>query len=821
MDRGLDLLQQSKDIADRYGLIPSDVTQSGMIKYLSSNPNRNYISYNRNIESAVDDKGRSKISTSSICSYMSPYTPNKRLSFMHSTGTGKTRKSLLAAMQYNRDITLVAVHSVQLSPFLSEMSPGGVIDKLYPWFRKRMDVITCKSVSAAVNQGDTGRLDYYFKGRVIIVDEVHHIRSTSEKQGSKSSLFDSMIDVLDCYKESIVFFLTATPLVDTATEMVGVYRLLKPGFSVDTNIQYLAHDLKGYVSSLEKSNLETSKTEVKCVMEEDGEQWRLYDKHQDDRTSVHSKTMAVSRFITLDDPDASECVTPTQTIVDSMIEGMTFETKQEYHDLCIEALKFISVKMYRLVQHLRTHTGYPKFIFDSWKKRGGVERVVDVLCMPAIGYHCVSSVSEAMDMTRGPKILALHRLSHTRTKSSVVKDLLDLYNSEDNSKGGIIELLIAAPMFAESMSLRTARESHVLMTPWNITGYIQILGRVNRRSSLWYLPVEDRKIKNYTYVLYKPDGSETVESTIERMAKRKYKEILPLLSIMRESSIEKLYNADSPIRPMSPMPGVLEERVNMRVRLTTAIVGYREVTVGIDAMLQELEKRGSIYELMEHISKQEVGYTRLISMAIQAIEYVYIRHMYGDPITPKQNKLINDMSQAFIKHGDYHMHVLYFSNDDTVEYQRLARIRRRIVRVLNTDTREWTDVKDQGVVDVITSAYDSITTKFSESISEEWPRYGFYITKFLLTSCHRLVRYRPKSEISRITKRDSIDKRKLSRGEKWQYYSKHVLIGLLAKFVPITSLQKVMMEKYVSVEAIFHGILSNMSDKGLVLVLPI
>src|ERR1700681_121018 len=115
-------MSQSDIIAKRYGLIPIHASQDNMFDYLSEHRQVNYVSYNRHVERGLDKTNASSISTSAICSYMSPYTPNRRLALIHSTGTGKTRKSLLAAIQYNRDITIVAVHNIQLVPFLSEFS---------------------------------------------------------------------------------------------------------------------------------------------------------------------------------------------------------------------------------------------------------------------------------------------------------------------------------------------------------------------------------------------------------------------------------------------------------------------------------------------------------------------------------------------------------------------------------------------------------------------------------------------------------------------------------------------------------------------------
>ena len=813
--------RQSDDIARRYGLIPASVSQHEMLDYLLSHEGGQYMTRSTRLSEVLKDAGPSAVSTSCLCSYMSPYTPNRRLAVLHSVGTGKTRKSMLAAMQYNRDITVVSVHSIQLTPFLMELTRGGAVDKMYPWFRKRIDSITCKSIATAVAKGDKQRLDYYFKGRVVIVDEMHHVRCNVDRSMCGQTLFDGMINVLETYEHCVVLFLTATPLVDKSSELLGMYRLLRPMSEPPGNEQLMAHGLRGYVSHYSKSNLPARGERVVCRMEEDGEQWRLYQKYQGDRSSVHSKTMAVSRFITLDDGHASECCIPTHKIVEGMIADMEVRDEAHLHELTVEALKYISVKAYKLVQHLKGHRGYPKFIFDFWKKRGGVERITDILCMPAVGYHSVTSIAEAMDRTMGPKLLALHRVASTKGSSSLIRSLIEIYNSDDNKTGDLIELLIAAPMFAESMSLRTARESHTMMTPWNVTSGLQILGRINRRTSLPYLPPEQRYVTNYTYVLYKPDGSDTIESSIGAAARGKHKSILPLLKIMAENKIELAYRDEPPEYQLDPYPGALVQRTNNMVRTGTDPIGYREVSVGVDRVLAELEKRDSIYELMGDIASQEMGYTRLVGVAIQVVEQVYIRNLRYSDITPKQQKLLKDMSPAFIEYEGYHTHVLYFSNDDTVEYQRLAKADRRIVRVLDTDLYVWVDLASKDVRKIIEARYESKITDFSSSILDKWSTHGFYVTKFLLTSCYRLVRYRTKEDLSRIKKKGNVDKRKMSRGEKWQYYNKVTLLDLLCSMTTLTQRQREFIRRKVPIDIVFDAILLRMREEGMVLELPI
>jgi hypothetical protein len=806
---------QSTSIANRYGLIPAYVNQDNILDRLSSYNNLGVIN---NISDILDDKGSSHISTMSILSHMNPYTPVRRLALIHSTGTGKTRKALLAALSYNRDITIVAVHNIQSKPFISEFLPGGVLPQIYPGFNKRLDVLTCRSIMTAVSKNDMQRLDYYFRDRVIIVDEVHHVRSKGDRKRSSIALFDTIVSVLSVYKDSVILLLTATPLVDNVSELVGLYTLLKGVSPRESNTNLLVHNLRGYISKLDRKNLPTHEENVKCIMVEDGEQWRLYQKHQNDRSSVHSRTSAISRFITNDDVDASECDMTTSAIIEYMLQGRMFQDHAEYTDAYLDALKSISIKYYMLIKNLRDNRGQPHFIFDIWKKRGGINRVFDILTMPMIGYTSVTTEQEALDRSKELKLLALHKVA-SKSNSGVASKLLDIYNSYENRDGSLIDVLLATPKFAESMSVRTAKYKHTLNCFWNVPGKHQVDGRINRRTSLWYEAPADRVIYGFNYVLYKPDGSETVESRINEQSEIKYSEIIPVLKIMDDIKLENYYSVDNEMKTIRLPIYPHNTRINNRIRMCTPVLNYRHLQMDVLSFLGMLEQHEDVYCLMRFISSSNEGYTRLISVAIQAIEHVYIDSVTGIVITDKQKKLLDDMSKAFVTNNGTMMHLLYFVNSDTVEYQRMNTMSRRVVRVLEGTV--WVDNIDVQVVATMTNTYNAIVDNHVSNIYDLWYKYGYYVTKYILSSCYRLVEHRDKSTVMKGGLIHDVDNRKLSRGEKWNHYSKTTLIIILAKLNSYNRSQCILLYKKAKTSDIFTAVLSSMENKGMMLTLPI
>jgi Type III restriction enzyme, res subunit len=818
----------SNEIADRYGLIPREVTQDVMMDYLKKNPEKNYVGEYSVIRQLVNSNDKAGISTMSICSYMNPYTPNKRLAILHSTGTGKTRKSLLAAMSYNRDITIVAVHSIQITPFANEMERVFDVKNTYPGFRKRVEVVTCKTVATATAKRDYDVLDYYFKDRVIIIDEMHHVKSSGEKLKSKreAPLFDSMVDMLRRYSDAIVFLLTATVLVDTASEIFGVYKLLKGKEPPEDEISpyNIAESLSGYISELTQKNLRYKNYVIKCKMKEEGKQWELYQLHQNDKTSVHTKTSAVSRFVTENDGLASEYKRSIKDIINKLLEGMNFRSLEERNTACIEALKLVSIKMYKLVKYIQKNPTKPMLIYDGWKKRGGVDRLIEVLSMSAIGYSLVMSEQDAMDVETKPlKMLALHKLPQNRGLSTTVNKLRDIFNSEGNRQGRLIHLIIVTPKYSESMSILNAFSSHTLNMLWNITTFKQVQGRCNRKNSLSYLADDDprKEIHNYSYVLYKPDGGETVESEIRNKARIKYEGISRVCSILALDKIENLFSSNKTTRMFPDPPNhYVNDRINYRIRSCSDRVNYRDIDVDVEPFLKLLEKAQSLFSTMKYISEGESGYTRLVNLAIKTLEHLYSKDRSGDSLTEKQRKALEDVSRGFITHNGENYHLFYVANSDTAEYQRFAVVEKRCLRNFNSQTSKWTDVKNQNLLNILLLRYYEYEEEFVKNVQDNWIFYGFYVVRYTLSSCYRLIKYKSDKDIIRKSSMNTLDRRKKSRGEKWKYYNKSTLINLLTKLCNINTVEKQLVVKKLGVEDIFEIVLGRMSQLGMVLELP-
>lgn len=818
--------------AQRYGLVPRDVDQSMLMDWIEEDPST------RNFVRSYTVEGTKSVVGGAV-TYMGPRSPVTRLALLHSTGTGKTRKSLMIAMQYDKDITIIGVHSRQLHAFESEINNAEILRVAFPAWNKRVDVMTCKGVTTAMGLGDYDRLDAMFQDRIIIVDEVHHIRNDDDKEEA-DALFDTIHTVLQRYSDAVVLLLTATPLVDKASELRGLYSLLRGDKAQLGDPKDIAASLRGYVSVVQSQNWPSVNHVVECRMVHNGPQWHSFQKFKDDKTSVHSKTGSVSRFFTrMDSGAAKPRPESTEMLVNAALDlwrskgilarMLRLPSEPEwplsdelYNRAVMKCIKGMSIKYYKLLKHLLKHRGYPKFIYDSWKVRGGADRLTDVLSLPAVGYTAVSSEAEARSTTTGPHMVVLHRLS-TKGSASQATKMIDLFNSVDNADGSLIELMLATPKFAENMTIKTARECHIIMPQWNLTTRVQIVGRVNRRSSLFFLPPDQRVLHNYDYILTGPDGAKTFEHGIVQAGKGKDRDIRVALKALEKVRIEGLHMlpAATGLELWGPRTFALGG-INERIRSSSSSVSQRNINVATDvlAFLGMLEAHATLFELLLSITRWDSGFTKHVSIVIHSLETLHSKRARGETLTAKQLAALHTMRLAFNVVNGITVHVLYSLNLDTVEYQRLAAVSSRVARMYNEEHSEWEDVTNEELRVEANNAYDAITTAFADSIKDKWMEAGHYVVRYTLPPCYRLVEY--KTDVALRSRKGGVDKRKVSRGEKWQHYPKARIMDVIAQMRDMPKLLWIQRAaKSVSPSLLLSNLLNASIAKGLYTELPI
>jgi hypothetical protein len=124
-----------------------------------------------------------------------------------------------------------------------------------------------------------------------------------------------------------------------------------------------------------------------------------------------------------------------------------------------------------------------------------------------------------------------------------VKNLLN-FNQDKNIDGSIIRVILISPAGSEGISLMNVRQVHILEPYWNEVRIEQLIGRAIRQCSHKLLPIEERTVDVFRYLVTRTDVKnirskvETTDELIYDLAINKYKLIQSFLDIVKETAVD-------------------------------------------------------------------------------------------------------------------------------------------------------------------------------------------------------------------------------------------------------------------------------------------
>ncbi|ANS71175.1 ATPase [Pteropox virus] len=163
----------------------------------------------------------------------------------------------------------------------------------------------------------------------------------------------------------------------------------------------------------------------------------------------------------------------------------------------------------------------------------------------------------------------------SRTKD-VRNQLVNDFNSEDNTNGNIIKVCVFSLSGGEGLSFYSINDIFILDITWNEASLRQIVGRAIRLNS-HALNAPDRRYVNVYFVIARlSSGAPTVDEDLLEVIQNKTREFSQLFSVYKQTSIEWIYEhytAFSPINDESawqslisrPMLVTTTENVNKTV----------------------------------------------------------------------------------------------------------------------------------------------------------------------------------------------------------------------------------------------------------------
>ena len=410
-----------------------------------------------------------------------------------------------------------------------------------------------------------------FDNRLIIVDEAHNLRETTESDSSKLVAI-ALERVLKTATGITLVLLTATPMYDQYDELLYYFNLFLWN---DRRI-----DLK---SSIRTSDIFTESGEFK----EGGEE-RFRGLCQDYVSFVKGENPFTFPF-RLNPPDA--LIAPPDRTTDifgnpieqqrkylkltksflspqqeKVVHGLTVRATSDPHLICMfpenksfresfekqessyvyrseqflapSKVALYSSKFGLIMNILESSTGIV-FVYSNLAESGAQ---LFSMCLeehgyePAIGSRLLKETSN--EISRGSK--GKYVLFTSETSDSDINKALIRLKRPENVDGSDIRVVIASPKVSEGVDFRYVRQIHVL-DPWfNMSRIEQVLGRGMRTCSHSLLPFEEQNCTVYLHVCRYPSSKqETLDEFIYRVfVEGKARKIAKIKRIVMESAMD-------------------------------------------------------------------------------------------------------------------------------------------------------------------------------------------------------------------------------------------------------------------------------------------
>lgn len=410
-----------------------------------------------------------------------------------------------------------------------------------------------------------------FDNRLIIIDEAHNIKETTEGDTSKYIAI-ALEKIIGVANGLTLVLLTATPMYDSANEILYYFNL------------FLWNDRRiPLTKRLTTADIFTENGDFKEGREVEFRSWcqdyvsfirgenpftfpfRLPPPDNlvaqpDRKTDINDKPITVQRkFLTLTGSFVSPlqsaaiekigikavsdsrliCVYPDNKSFGDSFDNVGGSFKYRKDDfLAPSKVALYSSKFARIMNITKDCTGIV-FVYSNVVESGAQ---LFAMCLEEHGYEPFSgkqllstTSGEVKRGSKGKYALFTSDISDTEIKRTLVQ-----LKRNENANGSEIRFVIASPKVSEGVDFRNVRQIHVL-DPWfNMSRIEQVIGRGMRTCSHSRLPFEEQNCTVYLHVCRYPDSTkETVDEYIYRtFVETKAVRIAKVKRVIMESAID-------------------------------------------------------------------------------------------------------------------------------------------------------------------------------------------------------------------------------------------------------------------------------------------
>lgn len=110
----------------------------------------------------------------------------------------------------------------------------------------------------------------------------------------------------------------------------------------------------------------------------------------------------------------------------------------------------------------------------------------------------------------------------TNTNQKILKNILDIVNSEKNKQGQLCKVFIGSSVSGEGVNYKRLRYVHIFEPWWNNTVLQQVIGRAARNCSHFDLPKSQQNVMVYRYITVFPKSLNSIQNIFPNFVSHKY-----------------------------------------------------------------------------------------------------------------------------------------------------------------------------------------------------------------------------------------------------------------------------------------------------------
>jgi hypothetical protein len=475
-----------------------------------------------------------------------------------------------------------------------------------------------------------------YSNRVFIMDEAHNLRTAAE--ATKKLVPPKVEHVLRIAENVKLILLSATPMFDSATEIVYLINLLRlndklPPIAIEDIFsprkglttkgrQNLIAATRGYVSFLPVDNPKAFPMRLYPFINKDSKVMRARDFPTTDffgKDFTHEfnpEHIVVSRFgeyqrrayeamrpkrATKKMQDAADA--KVQVLMQVSNVAFPVEDGEAFHgdklfDKCFQS-KSATGRVYDpavLKKHgqflapdsISNYAAKIKSIVDYILSSEGVVYVYSsfvysgilplAIALEHVGYRKYGGNNVLADATTGAKKRGAYVILSANKEFSPNNDAeIATSKSPQNVNGDVIKVIIASNVASEGVDFKYIREVHI-MEPWyNYNKMEQIIGRAIRQYSHENLPLEKRNVTIYQHANLLPD-KETIDLYAYRLAETKDALMSQVEDVLKSNAIDCLLA--TPSKPSAKEKVVTSQGVETSLSATSTTTKSKQSCLG-------------------------------------------------------------------------------------------------------------------------------------------------------------------------------------------------------------------------------------------------